>query len=52
MAQVTDDSFFSNTANGYSYGLVDLTNDNEILESYRVYRTHYQLGGAINIAVS
>ena len=52
MATSTDDSFFSNTQNGWSYGLVSVTNTYSQTTNYRVYRTKNILGGSINIQVS
>lgn len=52
MADSTDDAAFSNTQNGWSYALVSVTNANAQTTNYRVYRTRYQLGGAITIQVS
>lgn len=52
MASSVDDAFFSNVQNGWSYGLVSVTNANGVVTNYRVYRTKNQLGGSINIQVS
>jgi len=54
MADVGDDAFYSNTQNGWSYGLVSVTNGtaHPVVENYRVYRTKNILGGAIDIIVS
>lgn len=52
MATSIDDAFFSNTENGWSYGIVSVTNSLGSTTNYRVYRTKFQLGSAINIQVS
>lgn len=52
MADSTDDAFFSNIQNGWSYGLVSVTNPNGQTINYRVYRSKNILGGSINIQVS
>jgi hypothetical protein len=52
MADATDDAAYSNTANGFSYALVSVTNTLGITTNYRVYRTKYQLGSSINIGVA
>lgn len=52
MCDSTDNAAYSNTANGYSYALVSVTNPQGISENYRVYRTKNTLGGSISIAVS
>lgn len=52
MADVNDDTFYSNTQNGWSYGLVSVTNGLGITASYRVYRTKNSLSGSINIIIS
>lgn len=52
MADATDDVFYSNTQNGWSYGLVSVTNSNGIATNYRVYRTKNLLGGTITIILS
>ncbi len=51
MADSSDDAFFSNTQNGWSYGLVAVTNTNGITTNYRVYRTKFQLGGTLQALV-
>jgi len=43
---------YSNTANGFSYDLVSVTNTEGETTNYKVYRTLNQLGGTINIAVA
>lgn len=52
MADSTDHANYSNTANGYSYALVSVTNTNGVTTNYRVYRTKYTLGGSINLRVT
>jgi len=52
MASVVDDPFYSNTQNGWSYGLVSVTNINGIATNYRVYRTLNTLGSAVTISVN
>jgi hypothetical protein len=52
MADSTDDAAFSNTQNGWSYALVNVTNVHGVATNYRVYRTKNILGGSINIQVS
>jgi hypothetical protein len=52
MADSTDNAFFSETENGWSYGEVSVTNAFGQSTTYRVYRTKNVLGGSINIQVS
>lgn len=52
MADSIDDAFYSNTQNGWSYGIVNVTNSQGIATNYRVYRTKNVLGGSITIRVS
>jgi len=52
MASAVDDAAYSNTQNGWSYALVSVTNPNGVTVNYRVYRTKFVLGGAINVEVS
>lgn len=52
MADSTDDPFFSNTQNGWPYGLISITNALGVVANYRVYRTRNVLNGTINIAIS
>lgn len=54
MATVADDPFYSNSANGWSYGIVSVTNStaNPVTTNYRVYRTKNILNGSIDITVS
>ncbi len=52
LADSTDDAFYSNTQNGWSYGLVSVTNTLGVTANYRVYRSRNILGGTINILVS
>lgn len=52
MANSSDDAFFAQAQNGWSYGLVSVTNPHGAVTNYRVYRSKNKLGGAINIAVS
>jgi len=52
MASVIDDPFYSNTQNGWSYGLVSVTNVNGVATNYRVYRTLNTLGSSVIITVN
>ena len=52
MADSTDDAFYSNVQNGWSYGIVSVTNALGATTNYRLYRTKNILGGSINIQVS
>lgn len=52
MADATDNAAYSNTANGYSYALVSVTNAQGQTTNYRVYRTKFTLSGSINIRVT
>lgn len=52
MADNVDNIFYNNTANGWNYGLVSVTNIYGITTNYRVYRSKYVLGGSIQINVS
>lgn len=52
MADSSDNIYFSNIHNGWSYALVSVTNTYGITTNYRVYRTKNILGGSINIQVS
>jgi hypothetical protein len=52
MADGSDDVFFSNTQNGWPYGLVSVTNALGVTTNYRVYRSKNILGGSINIQIS
>lgn len=52
MATSADDEFFSNTQNGWSYGVVSVTNSNGEETNYRVYRSKNKLGSALDITVS
>jgi hypothetical protein len=52
MASSIDDPFYSNTQNGWSYGLVSVTNINGIATNYRVYRTLNTLGSTVIITVN
>jgi hypothetical protein len=52
MADSSDDTFYSNIENGWSYGLVAVTNALGVTHNYRVYRSKNILGGSINIQVS
>jgi len=51
MADNTDNGFYSNTGNGWNYGLVSVTNIFGVTTNYRVYRTRNVLGGSIQINV-
>ena len=52
MATSTDDAAYSNTANGWSYALVSVTNVNGVTTNYRVYRSQYQLTSATKMVVT
>lgn len=52
MADGTDDATFSETENGWSYAIVNVTNIHGVATDYRVYRTKNILGSTINIQVS
>ena len=52
MADSSDNAFFSNTQNGWAYGLVAVTNAFGVTTNYRVYRSKNILGGSINIQIS
>jgi hypothetical protein len=52
MASVLDNPFYSNTQNGWSYGLVSVTNINGVATNYRVYRTLNTLGSTVIITVN
>jgi len=52
MATSADDAFFSETQNGWSYGVVSVTNSNGVEADYRVYRSKNKLGSALDITVS
>jgi hypothetical protein len=41
MATVADNAAYSNTANGFSYAIVSVTNANSVTTNYAVYRTQY-----------
>jgi len=51
MADATDNVFFSNTQNGWSYGIVSVT-QNGVTSNKRCYRTKNQLGGALQAIIS
>lgn len=52
MATSSDNAAYSNTANGWSYALVSVTNTNSVATNYRVYRSQYTLGGTVPMAVT
>jgi hypothetical protein len=52
MATVADNAAYSNTANGWSYALVSVTNANSVTTNYRVYRTQYSFSGTLLMRVS
>lgn len=52
MADSSDDAAYSGTANGLGYATVSVTNGNGVATDYRVYRSKYALGGALNLQVS
>ncbi len=52
MATVSDNAAYSNTANGWSYALVSVTNAQSITTNYRVYRTQYAFSGTLLMVVT
>ncbi len=52
MATSSDDAAYSNTANGWSYALVSVTNAQGVATDYRVYRSQFTLGGSLTMAVT
>ncbi len=52
MATAVDDAAYSNTANGWSYALVSVTNAHSIATNYRVYRSQYPLGGTLSVRIT
>ena len=52
MATSADNAAYSNTANGWSYALVSVTNTNSITTNYRVYRTQFSFSGTLLMRVS
>ena len=52
MADVTDEPFFSGTSGSYSFGTTSVTNQFNVAQAYRIYRTRNLLNGNINIVVS
>ncbi len=52
MATSSDNAAYSNTANGWSYALVSVTNANGIATNYRVYRSTYTFTATLVMRVS
>jgi hypothetical protein len=52
MADAGDNAFYSTVQNGWSYGIVAVTNVNLITTNYRVYRTKNTLGSTLQALVS
>ncbi len=52
MATAADNAAYSNTANGWSYALVSVTNAQAIATPYRVYRSQYPLGGTLSARIT
>jgi hypothetical protein len=52
MATAADNAAYSNTANGFSYATVNVTNVNSVTTSYAVYRTQYSFSGTLLMRVS
>jgi hypothetical protein len=52
MADIGDDVFYSNSQNGWFYGIVAVTNSLGISTNYRVYRTKNTLGSTLQALVS
>ncbi len=52
MATRADNAAYSNTANGWSYALVSVTNAQSVATNYRVYRTQYSFSGTLLMVVT
>ncbi len=52
MATVADNAAYSNTANGWSYAIVSVTNAQSITTNYRVYRTQYSFSGTLLMRIT
>ncbi len=52
MATSADNAAYSNTANGWSYALVSVTNAQSAATNYRVYRTQFSFSGTLLVRVS
>lgn len=52
MATSADNAAYDNTANGWSYALVSVTNANSVTTNYRVYRSQYSFSGSFTMEVS
>ena len=52
MATSSDNAAYSNTANGWSYDLVSVTNAQSVATNYRVYRTQYSFSGTLSMVVT
>jgi hypothetical protein len=52
MATSSDDAAYSNTASGWSYAIVSVTNANSVTTNYRVYRTQFSFSGTFSMRVS
>ncbi len=52
MASAVDNAFYSNVQNGWSYGLVSVTNTFGVTTNYRLYRSKFQLGATLQAIIS
>jgi hypothetical protein len=52
MTTVTDDPFYSGVSGSYNFGTIPVTNQFNITQNYRVYRSRNILNGNITITVS
>ncbi len=52
MATVADNAAYSNTANGWSYAIVSVTNAQSVATNYRVYRTQYPFSGTLLMRIT
>ncbi len=52
MAEASDNPAYSNTANGWSYAIVSVTNAQGVTTDYRVYRTQFNFSGTLKMVVS
>ncbi len=52
MATSADNAAYSNTANGWSYAIVSVTNAQAVATNYRVYRTQFPFSGTLLMRVS
>ena len=52
MATSADNAAYSNTASGWSYAIVSVTNAQSVTTNYRVYRTQYSFSGTLLMRVT